>query len=65
MAEFVDEIKGLFELYPTWLVAICLAIVGSGLLYVLWRLVKISMIVIITLLLIGLVGIAGWLVFAG
>ncbi len=65
MNEIVDEIKGLYEVYPPWLVTTCLAIVGAGLLYVLWRLLKFGMILVITLLLIALVGVAGWLVFAG
>ncbi len=65
MTEIVDEIKQLFELYPPWLVTTCLVIVGAGLIYLIWRLVKFGMILVITLLLIALVGAAGWFIFAG
>ena len=48
MADFIDQIRGLFELYPKWLVVTCLAIVGVGVGYVLWRVVKFGLMLVLT-----------------
>lgn len=64
MAGIVDEVLNLFELYPPWLVGACLIIVTTGLVYALWKLVKIGMVVLVTALLIGLVVFAGWMILS-
>lgn len=63
MTVVIDEIRKLFELYPSWLVLICLAIVSSGILYVVWRIVKFGIVLLVTALLIALVVFAGWTLF--
>ena len=65
MAFAIEEIRKLFELYPPWLVTTCLAIVGAGLLYVVWRIVKFGIVLMVTALLIALVVFAGWTLFGG
>ncbi len=55
MTELIDEVRELLELYPPWLVTTCLVIVGAGLLYVLWRVVKFGIVLVVTALLIALV----------
>ncbi|MEM9158964.1 MAG: hypothetical protein AAGB46_07920 [Verrucomicrobiota bacterium] len=64
MTEIIDQVQGLFEHYPKWLVIACLAIVGVGVGYVLWRVVKFGMMLVVALLLVALVGFAGWVIFS-
>jgi len=64
MTSIVDEVMNLFELYPPWLVTTCLVIVGLGLAYALWKLIKISMVVLVTVMLIALVVFAGWMILS-
>lgn len=64
MADPIDEIRTLLELYPSWLVLTCLAIVAVGVLYVVWRIVKFGIVLMVTALLIALVVFAGWTLFA-
>lgn len=64
MERLVDQVEALFATYPSWLVGLCMAIVGAGLLYVLWRVIKVSMIIVVTVLLLGIAGFAGWVIFA-
>ena len=63
MTAAIDEIRKLFELYPSWLVTTCLIIVASGILYVVWRVVKFGIVLMVTALLIALVIFAGWALF--
>jgi len=62
MTQIIDELRKLFEVYPPWLVGGCMAIVAIGLAYVLWKLIKVGMVVLVTALLIGLVVFAGWMI---
>ncbi|MDQ8203546.1 hypothetical protein [Pelagicoccus sp. SDUM812003] len=62
MAPIIDEIRGLYGLYPSWLVTTCLVIVGLGLAWLLWKLIRIGMVVIVTVLLLAIVGFAGWMI---
>lgn len=64
MTDAIDEIRKLLELYPSWLVLTCLAIVAAGILYVVWRIVKFGIVLMVTALLIALVVFAGWTLFA-
>ena len=64
MTSIVDEVLNLFELYPPWLVGACLVIVVAGVVYALWKLIKIGMVVLVTALLIGLVVFAGWMILS-
>jgi len=64
MTDAIDEIRKLLELYPSWLVLTCLAIVAVGVLYVVWRIVKFGIVLMVTALLIALVVFAGWTLFA-
>lgn len=63
MTAAIDEIRQLFELYPSWLVTTCLVIVAAGILYVVWRIVKFGIVLMVTALLIALVVFAGWTLF--
>ncbi len=63
MTQLVDEIQALFGLYPDWLVWTCLAVVALGVVWLVWRIVKFSMAVIVTALLVGLVGFAAYVIF--
>ena len=60
MTELIDEVRELLELYPPWLVTTCLIVVGAGLLYVMWRIVKFGIVLVVTALLIALVAFAAW-----
>ena len=62
MAPIIDEIKGLYLLYPPWLVTTCLVIVGLGLGWILWKLVRFGLVIVVTLLLLAIVGFAGWMI---
>ena len=64
MANIVDEVLNLFELYPPWLVSTCLVIVAAGVIYALWKLIKIGMVVLVTAFLIGLVVFVGWMILS-
>lgn len=64
MAQLVEEIKGLYELYPSWLVSACLGIVGLGVLWALWKLVRLGMVVAVAVLLLGIVAFVGWTILA-
>ena len=64
MGNIVDEVLNLFELYPSWLVSTCLIIVAAGVIYALWKLIKIGMVVLVTALLIGLVVFMGWMILS-
>lgn len=63
MAELIDEVRELLELYPPWLVTACLVIVGAGVLYLVWRVVKFGIVLVVTALLIALVAFAAWTLF--
>ena len=65
MTDAIDEIRKLLELYPSWLVLTCLGIVASGILYVVWRIVKFGIVLMVTALLIALVVFVGWTLFGG
>lgn len=64
MAQIVEEVQGLYAIYPAWLVSACLAIVGLGLAYLLYRLLRVGMVVVVTVLLAAIVGFAGWMILA-
>jgi len=64
MAQLIDEIKGLYDVYPSWLVTACLVVVGLGLGWVVWKLVRIGMAVLVTVALLGIVVFAGWMILA-
>ena len=61
--DLVDEFRKLLEAYPPWLVITCLVIVSAGLLYVVWRIVKFGIVLLVTALLIALVAFAAWTLF--
>ncbi len=63
MTELIDEVRELLELYPPWLVTTCLIVVGAGLLYIVWRIVKFGIVLVVTALLIALVAFAAWTLF--
>ena len=65
MAFAIEEIGKLLESYPPWLVTVCIVVVGAGLLYVVWRIVKFGIVLTVTALLIALVIFAGWTLFGG
>ena len=58
-----DEFRKLLEAYPPWLVITCLVIVSAGLLYVVWRIVKFGIVLVVPALLIALVAFAAWTLF--
>ncbi len=62
MAQIIDEIKGLYEIYPPWLVTACLSVVGLGLAWVLYKLIKVGMVVVVTALLLAIVAFVGWMI---
>ena len=64
MAQLIDEIKGLYDVYPSWLVTACLVVVGLGLGWVVWKLVRIGMVVLVTVALLAIVVFAGWMILA-
>ena len=64
MAQLIDEIKGLYDVYPSWLVTACLVVVGLGLGWVLWKLIRIGMVVLVTVALLAIVVFAGWMILA-
>ncbi len=63
MNEVIDQIRELLEMYPPWLVTVCLIVVGAGVLYVVWRVVKFGIVLVVTALLIALVAFAAWTLF--
>ena len=60
MTDLIEEVRELLELYPPWQVTTCLIVVGAGLLYVMWRIVKFGIVLVVTALLIALVAFAAW-----
>lgn len=64
MAPIVDELRALYSVYPAWLVTTCLVIVGLGLGFALFKLIRFGLAVIVALLLLGIVGFAGWMILA-
>jgi hypothetical protein len=60
MTDLIEEVRELLELYPPWLVTTCLIVVGAGLLYLMWRIVKFGIVLVVTALLIALVAFAAW-----
>lgn len=60
MTDLIEEVRELLELYPPWLVTTCSIVVGAGLLYVMWRIVKFGIVLVVTALLIALVAFAAW-----
>lgn len=62
MAQIIGEFQKLFELYPKWLVVACLAVVGLGVGWVIWKLLRFGMVLVVTALLIAIVGFAGWMI---
>ena len=65
MTEAIDKVRELLELYPPWLVMTCLIVVAAGVAYLLWRIVKFGIVLVVTALLIALVAFAGWTLFGG
>ena len=61
--DLVDEVRKLLEAYPPWLVVTCLVIVSAGVFYVLWRIVKFGIVLVVTALLIALLAFAAWALF--
>lgn len=64
MQQLIDEFKGLYDMYPSWLVTACLVVVGLGLGWVVWKLIRFGMVVLVTVLLLALVVFAGWMILA-
>lgn len=64
MAQILDEIQGLYGMYPSWLVTACLVVVGLGLVWVLWKLVRVGMVLLVTGALLAIVVFAGWMILA-
>ncbi|HAT60080.1 MAG TPA: hypothetical protein DCS60_04840 [Opitutae bacterium] len=60
MTDLIEEVRELLKLYPPWLVTTCLIVVGAGLLYVIWRIVKFGIVLVVTALLLALVAFAAW-----
>jgi len=60
MTDLIEEVRELLKLYPPWLVTTCLIVVGAGLLYVMWRIVKFGIVLVVTALLLALVAFAAW-----
>ena len=60
MTDLIEEVRELLQLYPPWLVTTCLIVVGAGLFYVMWRIVKFGIVLVVTALLIALVAFAAW-----
>ncbi len=65
MQQIVDQIGGLYDVYPAWLVTTCLAIVGLGLGWGLWKLIRFGLVVMVTLLLLTIVVFVGWMILGG
>lgn len=65
MTVVIQQIRELCELYPPWLVIACLIVVGAGVAYVVWKIVKFGIVLLVTVLLIALVAFAGWTLFGG
>ena len=61
--DLVDEVRKLLEAYPPRLVITCLVIVSAGVFYVLWRIVKFGIVLVVTALLIALLAFAAWTLF--
>ena len=61
--DLVDEVRKLLEAYPPWLGITCLVIVSAGVFYVLWRIVKFGIVLVVTALLIALLAFAAWTLF--
>ena len=64
MAQLIDELQGQFALYPRWLVVTCLAIVGLGVAWAVWKLLRFGMVLGVTALLLVIIGFAGWMILA-
>ena len=64
MAQLLDEIEGLYGIYPSWLVTACLVVVGLGLGWLLWKLVRVGMVLLVTVALLAIVVFAGWMILA-
>ena len=64
MAPIVDEIQALYGVYPPWLITTCLVIVGLGLGFVLFKLIRFGLVVVVALLLLAIAGFAGWMILA-
>lgn len=64
MAQLLDEIQGLYDLYPSWLVTACLVVVGLGLGWVVWKLFRFGMALLVTTALLAIVLFAGWMILA-
>lgn len=64
MAQIIDELRGLYLVYPPWLVSACLAIVGLGAAWILWKLIRFGMVIVVALLLLLIVTFAGWMILS-
>lgn len=64
MAQIFDEIQELYGIYPSWLVTACLVVVGLGLGWVVWKVIRVGMVVLVTVSLLALVVFAGWMILA-
>lgn len=62
MTQLIDEFQQLLETYPEWLVWTCLAVALVVFAWVLWRIIKFGMAIIVTVLLVGIVGFAAYVI---
>ncbi|WP_309024402.1 hypothetical protein [Pelagicoccus sp. SDUM812002] len=62
MAQILDEIQGLYGMYPSWLVTACLVVVGLGFGWVIWKLVRVGMVLLVTAALLAIMVFAGWMI---
>ena len=63
MMELIDELRLFAAGYPAWVVWSVVAALLLGVTWVAWRIVKFSMIFIVTGLLLSIVGFAGYVIF--
>lgn len=64
MVQLLEEIRGLYGVYPPWLVTVCLLVVGLGLGWVAWKLIRVGVVVLVTVILLAIVVFAGWMILA-
>ena len=63
MTQLIDEFNLLLASYPAWLVWGGLGVVVILLAWVIWRIIKFSMVIIVTALLLGIVGFVAYVIF--
>lgn len=64
MAPILDEIKGLYGVYPSWLASACLLVVGLSLGWGLWKIVRAGVALFMTAAFLAIVFFAGWMILA-